>query len=753
MNRVTLLLLGVLFVAQSFIPVTVAQEYQDWKFTHPKPQANLLRKIKMLDANIWFAVGANGTFQRTTDGGTNWFFHHQAGTFANTAQAIGQNYDIWYLNAATGIVAGDRGFIGRTTNGGATFDSVGNGLIPVGQRAQSIWFADANTGYVGAGSGSGFGGTIVKTTNGGLNWTSVYTTTDAAVGSVTGTSASIAYAVLTNGAVIKTTDGGTTWSTPVPSTVGPFMNSISFVDAQTGFVAGGGGLISKTTNAGTTWTALTPPQTDFSYFQVKIVSATEIYLVGHPSFLYKSTDLGTSWSALPIAISGPSTTFIWYSLDKQGSVMTMSGDYGIVAKSTDGGATWSSNSFLLTTQIMFDIQQVPGTRTVLAVGRQFTSMTRQVLRSTNGGDTWSPIDVGIATDLQAISMVNSQLGYACGTNTQVVKTTDAGLTWTAATRPHPTNYTLNTVEFIDANTGWIGVNFATVTGGNIFKTTDGGTTWTQQTIGTTDQIVAIDMVDANVGYLCLNSSNRPIYKTTNGGTNWTPITTPFTGQIRDVRALDANNVYLGISSGTNRIGKTTDGGATWIQIPLPITVDVNSIDFKDVNTGYVTGNSTTVVCKTTNAGATWSFQNVHLPTLVKVYAGPGDTTWALGTTASILRWAGRQASTGADDTEQAIPTSFALDQNYPNPFNPTTKIQFALPVNATVSLRIYNLLGQEVATLVDESRQAGYHEMQWNGSNQYGSQVATGVYFYRIEAKPADGGTPFTSLKKMILIK
>ena len=137
------------------------------------------------------------------------------------------------------------------------------------------------------------------------------------------------------------------------------------------------------------------------------------------------------------------------------------------------------------------------------------------------GDSWSAIDVPVNTDLQAVSFVDSQLGYACGTNSQVVKTTDAGLTWAPVTRPSATNYTLQAMEFVDANTGWVFVNFATVPGGNIFKTTDGGTTWTQQTIGTTDQIASADMVDANVGYLTLNSSNRPIYKTTNGGTTWT----------------------------------------------------------------------------------------------------------------------------------------------------------------------------------------------------------------------------------------
>ncbi|MEK9136362.1 MAG: YCF48-related protein, partial [Bacteroidota bacterium] len=428
---------------------------------------------------------------------------------ANTALTIDQNYDVWFFSSTNGVVAGDRGYIGKTTNGGVTFDSVANGLIPVAQRAQSIWFADANTGYVGAGTASGFNGTIIKTTDGGLNWTSVYTTTATTVQTISGTNAQILYAVLADGSVIKTTDGGTSWSAPTPGTVGQFMYGMSFVDSLTGFVAGGGGLISKTTNAGATWTAIAPLQTNWSYFQVKIISANEIYLVGAPDSLYKSTNLGTTWTALPIMpVSGPASTFIWYSLDKQGSVLTLAGDFGIIAKSTDGGNTWSSNNFLLTTQIMFDIQVVPGTRTVLAVGRQYTSMTRQVLRSTNGGDTWSAIDLGIVTDLQAISMVNSQIGYACGTNSQVVKTTNGGLTWAAATRPHANNYTLQALEFVDVNTGWVFVNFATVIGGNIFKTTDGGTSWTQQTIGTTDQIVSCDMVDANIGYLTLNSSSR-----------------------------------------------------------------------------------------------------------------------------------------------------------------------------------------------------------------------------------------------------
>jgi hypothetical protein len=80
------------------------------------------------------------------------------------------------------------------------------------------------------------------------------------------------------------------------------------------------------------------------------------------------------------------------------------------------------------------------------------------------------------------------------------------------------------------------------------------------------------------------------------------------------------------------------------------------------------------------------------------------------------------------------PHGFELAQNYPNPFNPTTHIAFSLPVAAKVTLKVYNLLGQEVATLVDEKLDAGNHLRIWNGIDRRNHPVASGVYFYRLVA-------------------
>lgn len=102
---------------------------------------------------------------------------------------------------------------------------------------------------------------------------------------------------------------------------------------------------------------------------------------------------------------------------------------------------------------------------------------------------------------------------------------------------------------------------------------------------------------------------------------------------------------------------------------------------------------------------------------------------------------------GVEDYGSAIPTSYALYQNYPNPFNPSTEIRFDLPEAIRVELKIFNILGQEVATLVDDVRAAGAYRILWDGKNAAGLNAASGVYVYQIK-------TPnFQDAKKMVLIR
>jgi len=109
-----------------------------------------------------------------------------------------------------------------------------------------------------------------------------------------------------------------------------------------------------------------------------------------------------------------------------------------------------------------------------------------------------------------------------------------------------------------------------------------------------------------------------------------------------------------------------------------------------------------------------------------------------------------------DETSgRAKPSEFALSQNYPNPFNQTTKIEFTLAKSGFVSLSIYDLLGRKVRTLASEHLPSGYKSVLWDGRNDSGEDVASGIYFYRIKVEdPASGGVgDFSQIKKLVLLK
>jgi predicted RNase H-like HicB family nuclease len=113
---------------------------------------------------------------------------------------------------------------------------------------------------------------------------------------------------------------------------------------------------------------------------------------------------------------------------------------------------------------------------------------------------------------------------------------------------------------------------------------------------------------------------------------------------------------------------------------------------------------------------------------------------------AILTWFEVYVEDSAPETGEEIPIAFSLEQNYPNPFNPSTEILFSLPEQAYVTLSVFDVTGREVATLVSSALDAGRHNTTWTAD-----EASSGIYFYRIQA--VGEGTPFSSTRKMILIK
>ena len=117
-----------------------------------------------------------------------------------------------------------------------------------------------------------------------------------------------------------------------------------------------------------------------------------------------------------------------------------------------------------------------------------------------------------------------------------------------------------------------------------------------------------------------------------------------------------------------------------------------------------------------------------------------------------VAWRTSHAFTAVAPVDRGIPVAYALEYAYPNPFNPSTTIRFSLPFASNVKLVVYNVLGQQIATLVEGSMVAGQHEVQWNALSGLNRSVSSGVYFYRLDASGSHGER-FVETKKVMLVK
>jgi hypothetical protein len=149
-------------------------------------------------------------------------------------------------------------------------------------------------------------------------------------------------------------------------------------------------------------------------------------------------------------------------------------------------------------------------------------------------------------------------------------------------------------------------------------------------------------------------------------------------------------------------------------------------------------------------GSSWKLYSRAGSVLTEVANMVTTTSYTFATTGSTINFAIIKVGLSATDVKQVdndIPSAFQLGQNYPNPFNPSTKINYAVKELSRVHIAIYNILGQEVATLVNSKLAAGQYAIDWNGMNSKNEALSSGIYFYRMTVGN------FIETKKMILMK
>ena len=404
---------------------------------------------------------------------------------------------------------------------------------------------------------------------------------------------------------------------------------------------------------------------------------------------------------------------------------------------------------------------------------------------------WFPLNSGTTESLQSVYFTDANTGYAVGNPGTVLKTTDAGDNWFSQTIP--TTEILHYVLFTDVNTGYIASGVYASFAGNLFKTTNGGNSWNAQILPKYAHYYSIYFNNSNTGYV---SGYQTILKTTNAGITWQYHEFSNYGFINSIYFVDINT---GFATGSKSyydlvIIKTTDGGSNWFDTFTNPTYGYffYGINFIDANTGVAVGGFTqpgnAFILRTTNGGMNWDwvdyiFNNNDIywsvrfvsPSIVYVAGGMTGYGAILISTNGGLNWSPQTSNsnnflrgsyftslntgyvvgvggtilkttdgggTGIIPISNQIPDKFSLSQNYPNPFNPSTVISFQLLVVGQVLLKVFDILGKEITTLVNEQLQPGTYEVTFDGSN-----LSNGVYFYKLQTGN------FLSIKKMLLIK
>jgi len=398
--------------------------------------------------------------------------------------------------------------------------------------------------------------------------------------------------------------------------------------------------------------------------------------------------------------------------------------------------------------------------------------TPAIFRTTNGGTNWITVGTtGVLLDQFCVWAVDANTAYVgnggaaggLGGNAKFFKTTDAGTTWTKVDSTGGTAGFFNGIVFSKTMPSFgIAQSDPPAGLGNPYYfsvTTNGGTSWARLTPappGVTGQasaqnsVVCVDNLFFGVGLG--NNAPARVYLTSNGGTSW------FIGTLTGVAGgfvsglAFKENKLIGIaaaSASLPSIARTTNGGVTWATVNVGTGVSgyCTMKWIEGTNTCYLSAGAGAagVVKKSTDAGLTWTTMTTsgltgithmefkRVGTAVYGYAATGN--------GAILKVT--DIVTEVSTVNNFVPDNFNLEQNYPNPFNPTTTINFSIPTSSKVSLKVYDALGKEVSTLVDEFKNAGNYSADFTAT----SSLTSGIYFYTITAGN------FVDTKKLMLVK
>jgi photosystem II stability/assembly factor-like uncharacterized protein len=376
-----------------------------------------------------------------------------------------------------------------------------------------------------------------------------------------------------------------------------------------------------------------------------------------------------------------------------------------------------------------------------------TTASRNILRSSDNGTNWENVSNGLFShsvySLKVYTLTVKSNKLFAGTNNGIFVSSDQGHSW-AQQNFDPSKGDVHCFLVVDS------IIFAGTIPCGIFHSTDDGNTWTSANNGLTyntesKNIYALTRIGST---LFAGSWLAGISLSTNNGDSWTHCYSSYNWEVNSFAVIDST-LFAGLEAGS--VFRSTNMGLTWTRCDNGLTDSVTHYDLDVISLAVsgenlLAGTSLHGIYFSTNMGNSWvpinnnygpediSFSDVRSIALINNYI-------FIGTEIGIWR---RLLSEITDIKKDIpiIPKEFMLEQNYPNPFNPTTIINFQIPEDGFVTLKVYDVLGREVASLVNADKKAGYYSCDFDAS-----KLSSGVYIYKITANN------FVQSKKMLLVK
>lgn len=376
-----------------------------------------------------------------------------------------------------------------------------------------------------------------------------------------------------------------------------------------------------------------------------------------------------------------------------------------------------------------------------------------LLRTSNGGINWIDVNLSSSSTLyNCVLFANNTTGFVVSDAGELIKSTNAGLNWQITSMG---SNALKYIYFLNETTGFVSGD-----NGTLFKTTNTGQNWTNVSLNISEPITRVTFSDEDYGYFLTREylNEGYVYKTTNGGINWQLLSNFYSGYngdraLFDCLPLNRDTIYISLGYYQTGIMRTINGGQNWEYIYNHFQSgffpgSFYELFFKDGYIYALNGPTDGVPCyivKSSDGGFNFTHYSAYrlLGYMFDMYLFRNNTTgYVCGESGYIVKL--HSYVTDVNNISTTIPDKFSLKQNYPNPFNPSTKIAFDLPeyMGGNVLLKVYDILGKEIAVLINEHLSPGSYEYNFNSNDLSG-----GVYFYTLTAES------FSETKRMLLIK